>query len=128
MTSLADILHNITDHTDTILRVLGQQDLSQDFMSRMMDHILFEEKENTARLQELQNSEPSPLIQKLIDHSFFIQKIIKDESMPVDLKQELLGHFLEEHQVWQSDLPAPEIKTAPETRGWTVGPMWQQGG
>ena len=135
MTSLSEILHNIADHTETFLRLMSERGLSPDLVGRMIEHISLEEQENSAELQALHSSNPTALTQKLLDHSFFLQKIMKDESIPTDLKQELLGHFMEEHQTWQAEMhtevsPAPqtEVKSAPESRAWTVGPMWQQGG
>lgn len=135
MTSLAEILHNIADHTETFLRLMSEQGLSPDLVNRMIDHIALEEQENSAALHELHGTNPSPLTQKLLDHSFFLQKIMQDQTIPADLKQELLGHFTEEHQTWQAELQtgfnsAPESggKTEPESRAWTVGPMWRQGG
>ncbi len=135
MTSLPEILHNIADHTETFLRLMSEQGLSPDIVNRMIDHISLEEQENSAALEQLHSNDPTPLTRKLLDHSFFLQKIMKDGSIPVDLKQELLGHFMEEHQTWQAELqvgvsPTPDsgVKTEPELRSWTVGPMWQQGG
>jgi hypothetical protein len=114
---------------------MSERGLSPDLVDRMIDHIALEEQENSAELQALHGSNPSPLTQKLLDHSFFLQKIMKDESIPADLKQELLGHFMEEHQTWQAELqpevsiaPQTEAKSTPESRAWTVGPLWQQGG
>jgi hypothetical protein len=135
VTTLPEILHNIADHTETFLRLMSERGLSPDLVDRMIDHISLEERENSAELQALHSSSPTPLTQKLLDHSFFLQKIMKDESIPVDLKQELLGHFIEEHQTWQAELqtevnsvPQTQVESAPESRTWTVGPMWQQGG
>lgn len=122
MTSLAEILHNIADHTETIFHLLAQPTLDQDFSRRVAEHIFFEEEENTLKLKELQGSDPAPLVRKLLDHSYFLQKIIRDESIPLDLKNELLHHFMEEHQEWQAEL-RPQ---GPE-RNWTVGPMWPKG-
>lgn len=127
MTSLGDILHNIADHTETFLRLVSEKGLAPDLTKRMIEHISLEEQENTALLQNLHDSNPTSLTQKLLDHSFFLQKLMKDESIPVDLKQELLGHFMEEHQSWQLELGS-QAKAEPESRGWTVGPLWQQGG
>lgn len=119
MTSLNDIFHNIADHTETLLRVLRQGGVAADVEARLMEHIQFEEEENTAKLMVLHEEQPSAITRKLLDHSFFIQRMTEDGSMPAELKVELLDHFMEEHVEWRV-----ELGTNPETPGWTVGPMW----
>lgn len=101
---LADILHNIADHTDTLLRVLREAQLDPEFVQRLENHILLEEKENARKLESLSPVSPQgsdPLVKKLKDHSYFIQRMIEDRTIPRDLKEELLDHFTEEHQEWQ---------------------------
>jgi hypothetical protein len=72
------------------------------FLNRMFEHIYFEEQENTTELQQLPEAQSNPLVKKLLDHSYFLQKMLKDTSIPVDIKQELLDHFMEEHVEWQA--------------------------
>jgi hypothetical protein len=174
MKDLAEILHNIADHTETFHRFLSEPGIADDIRGRLIDHIVLEEKENTTRLQELHSAAPTALTQKMLDHSFILQRVMSDLTMPLDLKQELLHHFIEEHQEWQMQIigtpsghaeggttyNAPESTTTgthgarsdsthqhsgashegsktstqsgaeqqPETREWTVGPLWNQGG
>ena len=184
---LSEILHNVADHTETFFRFLGETDVSEELKTRLIDHIVLEESENTTKLQQLHQASPTALTQKLLDHSFILQKIMGDATMPLDLKQELLHHFMEEHLEWQKELGSSQtqpdtshahaetvsarahnrtavssesIDTAkPDTpryshkskesggtrsaresgysretgsqtndNGWTVGPMWNQGG
>jgi hypothetical protein len=106
---LADILHNIADHTDTLLRVLREPELDSEFVSRLEQHILLEEMENAKRLQSLESESQDPLVKKLVDHNYFIQKLITDSSIPKDLKEELLDHFMEEHQEWQMENPGMHV-------------------
>lgn len=101
--NIDEILHNIADHTETLLRLLNQPGLDEGFRQRMLDHIGLEEAENAKLLEELHSSSPNVLTQKLLDHSFFIKKMISDPSIPLDLKQELLDHFGEEHREWQAE-------------------------
>lgn len=193
MPDIAEILHNIADHTETLYRFLSEPAIADDIKGRLIDHIVLEEKENTVALQELHNVNPTALTQKMLDHSFVLQRVMNDYTMPLDLKQELLHHFIEEHQEWQTmvlgtptghaeepgsaeSIPSrPALQTAPdgieygtrgnygvtegkslsaehsshgghsshsgkghgdqsksnqqtETREWTVGPLWNQGG
>lgn len=104
MTDVAEILHNIADHTETFHRFLSETGLNSDLKSRLIDHIILEERENTAKLHQLHGTHPSALTQKLLDHSYILQRIMGEATMPLDLKQELLHHFIEEHQEWQKDL------------------------
>lgn len=120
MNSLADILHNIADHTQTLLHLLNDESVAPDITERLKRHMLLEEHENTSLLQNL---EPSSITQKLLDHSFFIQRMMQEEAMSKELKLELLDHFMEEHQDWMTEISADS-----STRRWTVGPMWPQGG
>jgi hypothetical protein len=181
MPDIAEILHNIADHTETFYRFLSEPGVADDIRGRLIDHIVLEEKENTIALQELHNTAPTALTQKMLDHSFVLQRVMNDVTMPLDLKQELLHHFMEEHAEWQTTIigtptgHAAEPGTAysapsspsqsqaqgvhgggghggqsgarehsapkpheshqsqpnqqqPETREWTVGPLWNQGG
>lgn len=117
-TPLGDILHNIADHTDTILHVLNEPALPADVVQRMNAHILLEEKENSAKLEELHRANPTPLTQKLLDHSFFIQKMLQGQYMSIELKKELLDHFAEEHLEWRmqlGDATAPATPPQPES-------------
>ncbi|MBX9668489.1 MAG: hypothetical protein K2X93_12765 [Candidatus Obscuribacterales bacterium] len=104
MTDVAEILHNIADHTETFHRFLSETGLNSELKSRLIDHIILEERENTAKLHQLHGTNPSALTQKLLDHSYILQKIMGEGTMPTDLKQELLHHFIEEHEEWQKDL------------------------
>lgn len=159
MTDLAEILHNIADHTETFYRFLSEPGVTPEIKARLIDHIVLEEQENTARLSALHGTNPTALTQKMLDHSYILQKVMNDATMPNDLKQELLHHFMEEHQEWQMQVTgtptghtesgttssttshsahqSQQSKTAshsvpkqnePETREWTVGPLWNQGG
>ncbi len=101
MPDLAEILHNIADHTETFYRFLSEPGVAPEIKSRLIDHIVLEEQENTARLSQLHGQAPTPLTQKMLDHSFILQKVMSDLTMPQDLKQELLHHFMEEHAEWQ---------------------------
>ncbi len=116
-TPLGDILHNIADHTDTILHVLNEPNLPSDVVQRMNDHILLEEKENSAKLEEIHRNNPTPLTQKLLDHSFFIQKMLQGQNMSVALKRELLDHFAEEHLEWRQQLGDPAVSETPASYG-----------
>ena len=107
-TPLAEILHNIADHTETILHVLNDPGVPGDVSQRMFAHILLEEKENTAKLEEIHGSGPTLLTQKLLDHSFFIQRMLQEQAMSIDLKRELLDHFMEEHVEWRTELLGPD--------------------
>ena len=107
-TPLAEILHNIADHTETILHVLNDPGVPGDVSQRMFSHILLEEKENTAKLEEIHGSGPTLLTQKLLDHSFFIQRMLQEQAMSIDLKRELLDHFMEEHIEWRAELLGPD--------------------
>lgn len=124
MTTLAEILHNIADHTQTLLHLIDDPSVPAEFTARLKQHMLLEEKENTAKLEALQSSSPHPLTRKLLDHSFFIQTIMQESAVSVALQRELLDHFMEEHQEWTA-----ELSPASNNDGkWTVGPMWPQGG
>ncbi|HMP51772.1 MAG TPA: hypothetical protein PKD05_09470 [Candidatus Melainabacteria bacterium] len=149
--SLANVLHNIADHTDTLLRFLKEEGLDPEFVTRMEQHIFLEEKENSRQLKTIAQHESDPVVQKLIDHSYFIQKMITDKSISRELKLELLDHFMEEHQEWQvgsdpyhdgkpfvesqvskgtmteSGQPQSGNLKSIENSGWTVGPMWGEG-
>ncbi len=114
-TPLAEILHNIADHTETILHVLNDPGVPGDVSQRMFSHILLEEKENTAKLEEIHGAGPTLLTQKLLDHSFFIQRMLQEQAMSIDLKRELLDHFMEEHIEWRTELLGPEAP--PHTGG-----------
>ncbi|MBZ0188450.1 MAG: hypothetical protein K8F91_19535 [Candidatus Obscuribacterales bacterium] len=144
MSELVEILHNIAEHTETLHKIIGDAAISSELKQRLVDHIILEEKENSARLTRLHAAQPAPIIQKLIDHSYFLQKMVNEDAMITDLKIELLHHFMEEHLVWQKDLelnfhagttaidssskaPAKVENETPSTP-WTVGPMWGQGG
>jgi len=107
-TPLAEILHNIADHTETILHVINDPNVPGDVSQRMFSHILLEEKENTAKLEEIHGSSPTLLTQKLLDHSFFIQRMLQEQAMSIDLKRELLDHFMEEHLEWRTELLGPD--------------------
>lgn len=107
-TPLAEILHNIADHTETILHVLNDPGVPGDVSQRMFAHILLEEKENTAKLEEIHGAGPTLLTQKLLDHSFFIQRMLQEQAMSIDLKRELLDHFMEEHIEWRTELLGPD--------------------
>lgn len=135
MTSLPDILHNIADHTLTLWQLLNEQSITPDFVERLSRHILLEEQENTARLETIQQEDNSILVQKLLDHSYFIQQLVQQPAISAELRRELLDHFMEEHQEWaaqfspQSAFPQSATpQNAQETREWTVGPLWPQGG
>ncbi len=140
--TLANVLHNIADHTDTLLRFLKEEGLDPEFVKRMENHIFLEEKENSVALKQLSVDSDDPILQKLIDHSYFIQKMIKDPTIARDLRIELLDHFMEEHQEWQVEHKAnfgfteaqaqkqkteESAKNEAHDKGWTVGPMWGQG-
>ena len=129
---LADILHNIADHTDTLLKVLKEQSLDQEFVGRMEQHILLEEKENSEKLVKILEETDDPIVKKLLDHSYFIQKVIEDKGIPRELKEELLDHFMEEHEEWQitEDTTNKVSNSTTQKSGseWTVGPMWTPGG
>ena len=114
-TPLAEILHNIADHTETILHVLNDPGVPGDVSQRMFAHILLEEKENTTKLEEIHGAGPTLLTQKLLDHSFFIQRMLQEQAMSVDLKRELLDHFMEEHVEWRTELLGPDAP--PHTGG-----------
>lgn len=114
-TPLAEILHNIADHTETILHVINDPGVPGDVTQRMFSHILLEEKENTAKLEEIHGAGPTLLTQKLLDHSFFIQRMLQEQAMSIDLKRELLDHFMEEHQEWRIELLGPDAP--PHTGG-----------
>ncbi len=105
---LAEILHNIADHTETILHVINDPGVPGDVSQRMFSHILLEEKENTAKLEEIHSAGPTLLTQKLLDHSFFIQRMLQEQAMSIDLKRELLDHFMEEHIEWRTELLGPD--------------------
>lgn len=107
-TPLAEILHNIADHTETILHVINDPNVPGDVSQRMFSHILLEEKENTAKLEEIHGASPTLLTQKLLDHSFFIQRMLQEQAMSIDLKRELLDHFMEEHLEWRTELLGPD--------------------
>lgn len=117
-TPLAEILHNIADHTETILHVINDPNVPGDVSQRMFSHILLEEKENTAKLEEIHGASPTLLTQKLLDHSFFIQRMLQEQAMSIDLKRELLDHFMEEHLEWRTELLGPD---APPHGGGTPG-------
>ncbi|MCE7868858.1 hypothetical protein DYH09_00610 [bacterium CPR1] len=117
MRNLAEILHNMHEHTETYHRLLQEGELDGEFVQRLCEHIVLEESENSQLLQGL---ERTPLAQKMLDHSYFLQQMIRQPEMPLDLKLELLHHFLEEHQEWERDL-------SPQTH-WTVGPLWPRKG
>lgn len=104
MPDLAEILHNIADHTETFYRFLSEPGVAPEIKTRLIDHIVLEEQENTARLAQLHGAAPTPLTQKMLDHSFILQKVMSDLTMPHDLKQELLHHFMEEHAEWQMQI------------------------
>jgi hypothetical protein len=114
-TPLAEILHNIADHTETILHVLNDPGVPGDVSQRMFSHILLEEKENTTKLEEIHGAGPTLLTQKLLDHSFFIQRMLQEHAMSIDLKRELLDHFMEEHVEWRAELLGPDAP--PHTGG-----------
>ncbi|MCC6979884.1 MAG: hypothetical protein IT343_16320 [Candidatus Melainabacteria bacterium] len=107
-TPLAEILHNIADHTETILNVINDPNIPGDVSQRLFSHILLEEKENTAKLEEIHGAGPTLLTQKLLDHSFFIQRMLQEQAMSIDLKRELLDHFMEEHLEWRAELLGPD--------------------
>jgi hypothetical protein len=107
-TPLAEILHNIADHTETILKVINDPGVPGDVSQRLFAHIILEEEENTAKLEEIHGADPTLLTQKLIDHSFFIQRMLQEQSMNIDLKRELLDHFMEEHMEWRAELLGPD--------------------
>lgn len=123
MTSLAEILHNVADHTDTLLKLINEPTLAADISERLRRHILLEEQENTERLQQLHALKPTIISQKLLDHSFLLQRMLEEDGMSLELKRELLDHFMEEHQAWAAELPPEQAE-----RQWTVGPLWPQGG
>lgn len=99
-----EILHNMADHAETFHRFLGEGNLSGDLKERLIDHIILEEQENSNKLHEIHNAGATALTQKMLDHSYFLQKIMRDPGMPQDLKQELLHHFMEEHIEWHKEL------------------------
>lgn len=103
MNNLPEILHNIAEHTETLHQILSEEGITSEVKERMVEHIILEEKENSERLTQLHGREPSVLTQKLLDHSFFLQKMVNDQSMSHALKLELLHHFIEEHQEWQQE-------------------------
>jgi len=146
VSELNEILHNIADHTETLHRIIGDQNLETELKRRLVEHIILEEKDNSERLSRLHAGNPRPITQKLLDHSYFLQQMVSSDSMNVELKAELLHHFMEEHQEWQRDLQVDYHASAPaavsavgqeagkpaskneSTTSWTVGPMWGQGG
>lgn len=101
--SIDEILHNVSDHTETLLRVFRQPVGNDEFTQRLIKHIALEEEENSKALEVLHAASPSLLTQKLMDHSFFLKTMVLDQSIPLDLKQELLHHFGEEHAEWQAE-------------------------
>ncbi|MEW6280664.1 MAG: hypothetical protein AB1758_18710 [Candidatus Eremiobacterota bacterium] len=114
MDTLSDILHNMHEHTETYRRLLTEPSIDPAFRQRLEAHIVLEEQENSQRLEAM---ERTGLTKKMLDHSFFLQRMIEQPAMAASLKAELLHHFAEEHAAWQEDLK--------RNAGWTVGPMWR---
>jgi len=88
--------------------VLNDPGVPEDVSQRMFAHILLEEKENTEKLEEIHGAGPTLLTQKLLDHSFFIQRMLQEQAMSIELKRELLDHFMEEHVEWRVELLGPD--------------------
>ncbi|PZM81490.1 MAG: hypothetical protein DKT66_19990 [Candidatus Melainabacteria bacterium] len=88
--------------------MLNDPGVPGDVSQRMFAHILLEEKENTTKLEEIHGAGPTLLTQKLLDHSFFIQRMLQEQAMSIDLKRELLDHFMEEHLEWRAELLGPD--------------------
>lgn len=123
MRELAEILHNLNDHAQVMFRLLHETTICPETLSRLYEHILLEESENESELARLNEKSPSALLQKALDHSFLIQRMIKEEAMPLDIKEELLDHFIEEQVSWMAEISGSNV-----SRQWTVGPMRPQGG
>jgi hypothetical protein len=122
LTSLAQLLDNIADHNATLLRLLTEPGVPADLAERLKQHILIEERENSVKLAGLLQQKPNAVTQKLLDHSFFLQRLIEEDSIAVDFQKELLHHFMEEHSEWLSAMTDNQ-----ERPTWTVGPLWPKG-
>jgi hypothetical protein len=122
--TLPQLLHNIDDHARTLLQLLDEPSTPEDLVTRLKHHILMEEEETAAALTDMGGDNPSILIRKAIDHSFFLRRMIEeDAAMSQALIRELLDHFIEEHEIW-----ATELSSEKTGRQWTVGPLWPKGG
>lgn len=83
-----------------------------------------EEQETSVALTAIGGDNPSILIRKALDHSFFLQRMIEEDgAISLTLKRELLDHFIEEHELWEKELSSGE-----PGGHWTVGPLWPKGG
>jgi len=129
MPDLNLILHNIADHTETLLDVLDDPAIDAEFKSRMLEHILYEEEQNTAELKAIENPQDEHAYRIAVDHSYFLQKMIRDHSIPMHVKKSLLDHFAEEHREMAQKSPSQTSGLSQASTGsssgnqWTVGPM-----
>jgi hypothetical protein len=129
--SLVNILHNIKDHAEAITAIMFQNQATGDLRVRLLSHIAQEEGESQLALEKLRQTQSlTPEEERAcalgIDHSKFLVDFISGKEISPALAQELLHHFIEEHDQNLFGLnPIPPVTPPSSTseRGWTVGSL-----
>jgi len=120
MADLGLVFHNLRDHLETALDVLGGK-ATGSARERLLTHMASEEEGNQRLLADaLANAAPEErrAVQLALDHSRLFVDIVKGAEIAPDLGKSILSHLLEEHD--QGLLMAPGA--APRS-GWTVGSL-----
>lgn len=134
MPTVEQILHNIADHI-IALRAIFERDAARgEARARLLRHILDEEQQNRRLLAQAALRAPPEqqrAIQLAIEHSHFLEDIIRGEEIEEGFALELLEHFQEEHDEGflsaaaapAADDAAPPASQGASTRRWTVGSL-----
>jgi len=126
--SLPELLHNIKDHAEAITAIMFNNQAIGDLRERLLTHIVEEERGNQLALAQLRQSEGlTPAEERAIslgiDHSKFLVDFVSGKEITPAFAQELLHHFIEEHDQNLFGLAPTASATA---RTWTVGSLIQR--
>lgn len=123
MPTPGQVIHNLKDHTETLLAILRDGKASGGAKERLLDHILHEEQKNQRDIQDAIDAAKTPLdksqLELALQHSHLLIDMIRGTEIDGELSIELLDHFMEEHHQGFLDLrsePAP-------AQDWTIGSL-----
>ncbi len=135
--TLPELLHNIKDHAEAITAIMFNNQATGDLRTRLLTHIVAEENGNQQALAQLMKSATLTPVEKRavslgIDHSRFLVDFISGKEITPAFAQELLHHFIEEHDQNLFGLTiapqagaaaSPARPSSPTERAWTVGSL-----
>ncbi|MEW6037595.1 MAG: hypothetical protein AB1648_05025 [Pseudomonadota bacterium] len=116
------IAHNVREHIEMLLELLGDTAISPEVKQRLFGHIAEEERGNIEKMNDLLADYPAPWPREYVvvrDHSQFLIDVIGG-ALPPSLSLKLLHHLLEEHKEMlalgreeEAPLPAPSVGQGP---------------